>query len=221
MGTEVLDLNEFRKKLQTFNKHYLKDFDRFWVWKLKEETRNEHILDDSHREETCRRLWVTLRGWQAYRPYNSNECLRILEDSLRKMSDAYNQIRVFTLLEFDEVPSKPLELIWHELGRVKEEGGETDTHGYYYIVSLSKHLMFLWGQTLAFDSRVRARIPWSYNAPKGNRWCFDDWKRIMKSFQEDLRQDREALNAFRSETLNRFGANPIVPYGRYLDVYYH
>lgn len=217
----MIDLEEFRTKLTTFSQYYMRDFDGFWKRKLQIETEEHHILSDSHRRETCRKLWTILRGWQAYRPYNSTACLGILEDSLERITDAYNQIRNYSLLEFDHVPDKPLELIWHELGRVKEEDGRRDPYGYYYIVSLSKHLMFLWGQTLAFDSRVRARIPWSYHAPKGNRWCLEDWKRVMSSFQEELRDSRETLDTFNRESLRRYGTDSIVPYGRFFDVYHH
>ena len=217
----MIDLQEFRTKLTTFSQDYMKDFDRFWKRKLQIETEGDHILSHSHRSETCRKLWTILRGWQAYRPYNSTACLRILEDSLENMADAYNQIRNYSLLQFGQIPDKPLELIWHELGRVKEEDGKRDPYGYYYIVSLSKHLMLLWGQTLAFDSRVRARIPLSYSAPKGNRWCLEDWKRVLASFQEELRNDREILDAFNMESLKRHGTDSIIPYGRFLDVYHH
>jgi len=214
----MIDVKEFARAASA---HYMSEFDGFWRWKLEVETKKDHILDDAHRREACRRLWTILRGWQAYRPSDSTVCLRILEDSLGKMADAYNQIRSYSLLEFDEVPNKPLELVWHDLGRVKEDDGKRDLYGYYYIVSLSKHLMFLWGQTLAFDSKVRARIPWPYNAPKGNRWCLEDWKRTIRSFQEDLRRDRETLDAFNRESLRRYGTSFIVPYGRFLDMYYH
>jgi len=197
----------------------MSEFDGFWRWKLEIETQKDHILDDAHRREAYRRLWTILPRWQTYRPTKSTVCLRILEDSLGKMADAYNQIRSYSLLEFDEVPNKQLELIWHELGRVKEKDGKRDLYGYYSIVSVSKHLMFLWGQTLAFDSKVRARIP--YNAPKGNRWCLEDWKRVMRSFQEDLRRDRETLDAFNRESLRRYGTCSIVPHGRFFDIYYH
>lgn len=215
---KMIDLEEFKAKLRA---RYMSKFHEFWRWKVKTETKREHILDDNYRNQACSKLWSILRGWQAYRPYNPTACLRILEDSLVKMADAYNQIRNYSLLEFDKIPEKPLELIWHELGRVKEKDGKRDPYGYYYIVSLSKHLMFLWGQTLAFDSRVRARIPWSHNAPKGKRWCLEDWKRVMRSFLEDLRTNRETLDAFNKESLKRYGTDSIVPYGRFFDVYYH
>lgn len=215
---KMIDLEEFRAKLRT---RYMSKFDGFWRWKIKTETEGEHILDDNHINQACSKLWSILRGWQAYRPHDSDACLRVLKDALKKMTDSYNQIRTYSLLEFDKVPDKLLNMIWHELGRVKEKDGRKNNYGYYYIVSLSKHLMFLWGQTPAFDSRVRTHIPRSYNASKNNRWHFGEWKRVMLSFREDLMQEPEAVNAFKAESLKMYGTESTVPYGRFLDVYYH
>jgi len=217
----MLDIEKFRVKLQSFNASYISDFDGFWRWKLSIETGKGHILNATHRGEACRKLWSILREWQAYRPFNSTACLRILKDSLETISDAYNEIRTYSLLQFDGLPAKPLELIWHELGRVKEEGGNKNDHGYYYIVSLSKHLMFLWGQTLAFDSKVRKHIPSSCGIPRDFRWNFEDWKRVMQQFKEDLKPRSEIVDAFNKESLKRYGTNSLVPYGRFLDIYYH
>jgi hypothetical protein len=217
----MIDLKEFRAKLRTFEPYYMREFDEFWRWKIKTETERKHILDDKYRDQTCSKLWSILRGWQAYRPYNSTACLRVLEDALKKMADAYNQIRSYSLLEFDKIRDEPLKLIWHELGRVKEIGGRKNKYGYYYIVSLSKHLMFLWGQTPAFDSRVRTHIPWSYNVSKDNRWHFGEWKSVLERFQEDLSQEPEVVDSFKKESLKRYGTESMVPYGRFLDVYYH
>ena len=214
----MIDLKKFARAVHS---HYLSEFDGFWRWKLETENENDHILDYAHREETSKRLWTILRGWQAYRPSDSTVCLGILEESLWKMADSYNQIRSYSLLEFDQVPEKPLESVWHELGRVKEKEGKRDLQGYYSIVSLSKHLMFLWGQTLAFDSIVRRNIDWSFNVPKSSRWCLEDWKRVMTSFQEGLGRDEETLEAFRKESLRRYGTDSIVPHGRFFDIYYH
>lgn len=215
---KMIDLEEFRTKLRT---RYMSKFDGFWRWKIKTETKGEHILDDNYRNQACSKLWSILRGWQAYRPYDSDACLRVLKGALKKMADSYNQIRTYSLLEFDKVPDKPLNMIWHELGRVKESGGRKNKHGYYYIVSLSKHLMFLWGQTLAFDSRVRTRMPWSFNVSRDNRWPFEEWKRVLADVQKNLKQEPEVVAALKRESLKRYGTESIVPYGRFLDVYYH
>jgi len=137
------------------------------------------------------------------------------------MADSYNQIRTYSLLGFDKVPDKPLNTIWHELGRVKESNGRRTKHGDYYIVSLSKHLMFLWGQTPAFDSKVRTRMPSSLNVPRKNRWSFEKWKRVLASIQKDINKEPEVVVAFKEESQEKYGTESTVPYGRFLDVYYH
>lgn len=225
----MVDLEQFRFRLQSFACKYPGyetdpyDFDEFWRWKLRVETQNEHILDDTHRRQTYLRLRRALPKWRTYRPYNSATCLRILEDSLGKISNAYNKIRSYSLLEFNEVPDKPLKLIWNELGRVKERGGNRNSRRYYYIVAVSKPLIFLWGQTLAFDSRVRAHIPrFNFHSYviKDTRWSFRTWKRVMESFQEDLAREPEVVGLFKEESLRRYGTDHTVPYGRFLDIYY-
>lgn len=217
----MIDLEQFGSRLQTFARlDYAGDFDGFWRWKLRTETKNEQILDDSHRRETYRRLCNILPGWLTYRPYDSAVCLRVLKDSLERISDAYDHIRGYTLLEFDEIPDEPLELIWHELGRAKEDRGNRNSNGYYYIVSISKPLMFLWGQTLAFDSIVRTHVPWPCNVPKDNRWRFEEWKKVMESFQEGLKQQPDCVELFKEESRKKYGTDFLVPYGQFLDLYY-
>ena len=214
----MTDLEEFRTKLHT---RYMSEFDGFWRWKIKIETEGEHILDDNYRDQACSKLWSALRGWQAYRPCDSNVCLRVLKGALKNMADSYNQIRNYSLLEFDRVPNKPLNVIWHELGRVKEIDGRKNEHGYYYIVSLTKHLMFLWGQTPAFDSKVRTRMPSSFNISRYNQWPFEEWKRVLADIQKNLTQEPEVVATFKEESQKRYGTESIVPYGRFLDMYYH
>lgn len=145
----------------------------------------------------------------------------ILEISLGRISEAYNQIRSYSLLEFNEVPQEPLELIWHELGRVKEKDGVIEPKGDYYIVPISKPLMFLWGQTLVFDSKVRVRVPRSFKVPRyDTRWHFKEWSRIMAKFQEDLREQPETVDIFKQVSREKYGSDSTVPYGQFLDLYY-
>lgn len=217
----MIDQKEFKHRLQTFEQlDYAGDFKGFWKWKLRTELKNAHILDDAHRRETYHRLSLILPGWLTYRPFDSAACLKILKDSLRNMSEAYNQVRSYTLLEFDEIPDEPLELIWHELGRAKEVGGNKNSTGYYYIVSICKPLMFLWGQTLAFDSLVRENVPLRYNVPKSNRWSFENWERVMKKIQRNLKQNSEATDFFKQASREKYETDSIVPYGQFLDLYY-
>jgi len=218
---EMIDLERFKSRLQAFEQlDYVGDWNGFWRWKLKTETRNEHILDNNHRKETYRRLCHILPRWLTYRPYDSTLCLKVLENSLENVSDAYDHIRSFSLLEFDRIPSELLELIWHELGRAKEEGGNRGVFGLYYVVAITKPLMFLWGQTLAFDSIVRTHIPGQYNVSTHNRWRFKEWNRVMRTFHNYLRQKPGVVELFKKVSLEKYGTDLVVPYGQFLDLYY-
>jgi len=217
----MIDLTQFRSRPQAFVRlDYAVDYEGFWRWKLEIETKNEHILDDNHRRETYHRLCLTLPRWLTYRGAPGIKWREILEDSLDRISEAYDQIRSYSLLEFSEVPDDPLELIWHELGRVKENAGNRNSAGLYYIVAITKPLMFLWGQTLAFDSIVRTHVPRSYNVPKCTQWCFDEWKRVIESFQVGLKQQPEDVELLKEVSQEKYGTDSIVPYGQFLDLYY-
>jgi len=129
----LINLKEFESRFQSFkeldSKTYPYSFGEFWKWKLRTETRDEHILDDKHIKETYEKLSQTLKIWQWHRPYRFSELAKRLRDALEKIRDAYNQIRGHSLLEFNDIPNEPLELIWHELGRVKTYG--KNPSGYY------------------------------------------------------------------------------------------
>jgi len=78
--------------------------------------------------------------------------------------------------------------------------------------------MLLWGQTLGFDKNVRNNSPnW---VSKNHRWSFNMWYRVMKRFQETLLKEPNVITAFNEEAHARYGSESIVPYGRFLDIYY-
>lgn len=221
----------FKYKFQQYEKkwpnHWYKEngFGNFFRWKLDIENNNEHILDDNHRGETYNRLCKILPAWKTYRPYSSDVCLRRLRKAHEIMSDAYDNIRDYSLLEFSRVSKNSLKIIWEELGCVKEENGEKNIEGLYYIIAVCKPLMFLWGQTPAFDSYVRRNFlrdfPTYQKHCFDNRWNFEDWWRVMKIFQEELDQNSEVANFIREESLKIFGVGSTIPYGRFLDIYYY
>jgi len=125
------------------------------------------------------------------------------------------------LLEFDKIPNEPLEIIWHELGSIKTF--EKNKGGYYLAMATTKPLMFLWGQTLAFDSVVRGRMPRFDDASfdlTGNYWTFEQWKEMMLRFQHELRQQPEAIDLFKKVSLEEYGNDSAVPYGQFIDLYY-
>ena len=219
----MIDLKQLIEKLESFPSNYMNDFDEFWKWKLETESENGHILDDDHQEETYEKLRRILRGWQYLRGGGGYKVdpWATLKYSLRKISDAYNQIRKYTLLEFSEVPNELLESIWHELGRVKESDGNKNPVGYYNVISICRPLMLLWGQTLAFDLRVRENIPQGYNVSKyKTQWKFEKWRRVMERFQGGLKQNSEVVDLLKKVSLRKYGTDSIVPYGRFLDIYY-
>jgi len=200
------------------------DFHRFWKWKIEVEAGKGNILDDNHRKETFNILRKALPKWKTYRPFKSAKCLKVLEVSLEKIAEAYDQIRNYELLEFSKVPAELLKLIWHELGRAKERKGVVNSEGYYYIVAVSKPLLFLWGQTLAFDSIVRSNIPrfgiYSYLIAN-TRWSFETWVKTMGNFADLLHNQPDAIEVFKKEAEIKYGKDYVVPYGRFLDIYYY
>jgi hypothetical protein len=80
--------------------------------------------------------------------------------------------------------------------------------------------MFLWGQTLAFDSIVRTHALQHHNIPKRTQWRFEEWMRVMESFQQGLRQQPEDVQLFRETSREKYGVESPVPYGQFIDLYY-
>lgn len=218
----MLDLGLFSKRLELYDRlDYTSDFEEFWEYKFKTETDKVQILDDDFRIDTYRMMCRILPKWKTYRGVRGIRWKESLKDSLKNMSEAYNRVRNYSLLEFDDIPIEPLNLIWHELGRIKERNGNRNPNGIYYVVAVTKPLMFLWGQTLAFDSNVRAHTPSSFNVSKYmTRWSFEDWRNIMLKFQDGLNKQQEDVAFINQVSYEKFGAYSIVPYGQFLDLYY-
>lgn len=218
----MIDLEEFKSRVNSFPRDYMKNFNYLWEWKIRVESNGaNHILDANHQGETYRRLCEILPKWQTYRNGDNSDPLETLRDSLRNISEAYNQIRSYTLLEFSEVPRESLEVIWDELGRVKERNGNRNEYGDYSIISVCKPLLLMWGQTLAFDSKVRKHCSQSYSVPKySNRWNLELWISVMKEFSGHLNENVDCIEAIKTESERRYRADFIVPYGRFLDIFY-
>jgi len=136
-----------------------------------------------------------------------------LRRALEKIRDAYNQIRNYSLFEFNHIPDEPLKLIWHELGCVKTKE-EKSRSGYYLIMGITKPLMLLWGQTPAFDSVVRAKMPkFGILRLTDYYWDFTAWKTVLTKFQEGLKQQPEVIQVFKEVSREEYGSNSIIPYG--------
>lgn len=214
--------DEFKKRIKAFPQRYWDNFDEVWKWKLKVETEGSaHSLDEDHRKEAYRRLSLILPRWQTYRNGNNSDSLGTLRDAISRIEEEYNQLRGYSLLEFDEVPTEILEKIWHELGRVKEKDGHRNKSGCYSAVAVSKPLLLIWGQTPAFDSFVRKHMAMTYDIPKyACNWNLDAWINALKQLSRTLNDNEETVKLMKDETIKRYGKGTTVPYGRYIDVYY-
>jgi len=218
-GQAIMPPDQIERSLQTFRYGTWNDFDKFWAWKLEVERGSAHILDRAHQDETAERLCGFLRGWLVYRGCRNPNRWQDFRQSLRQIPEAYDSIRRYSLLEFSSIPQAPLEFIWHELGRVKEADGQR-TQGNYYVIAVCKPLMFLWGQTLSFDSQNRKHIPGKFGAPRYHRWDFAAWKGVLERFQRELNGDAETVKYMEKVSEDKYGTAPIVPYGRFLDILY-
>lgn len=220
----MLNTVEFKNRLEIYAEmNYEEHFNKFWDWKLKTENESTHILDDAHRDETHHKLCEMAGDYQVYRNSKNTEWKKTLSESLESLADAYNQIRRYDLLDFDNVPQESLKLIWDELGRVKEQNGEKNSDGNYYAVAVTKPLMFLWGQTLAFDSNVRGFIPFCViekKILKTTKWNFETWRGAVKGSSAFLKQNTAIIDLSKKISTEKYGTDSIVPYGRFLDIYY-
>lgn len=225
-GQDMFDPDEFYRRFQKFKKiDYANSFYSFWKYKVNVEAGAGHILDSTHMRRTVSKLGPILRAWQAYRPFDSSVCLERLETSLGEMVSEYDLIRNISLLEFDKAPRNVLKTIWHKLGRVKEYDGKENSYSRYYVMATTKQLMFLWGQTLAFDELVRDKMPpsdYTYvrMRARNNKWTFTMWHNVMSEFQERVLEMPEFIDLCHTVCLKEFGNDEIIPYGQFIDLYY-
>lgn len=217
----MISPDELKTRLGFFPGSYWANFDYVWKWKIKVESESSQILDEDHRKEAYAKLSKILPRWKTYRMGDSSEPLEILKESLDAISEAYDKLRRYTLLDFENIPHETLETVWHELGRAKEKDGKRNNNGYYYIIAVTKPLLLIWGQTLAFDSEVRKHLPKNYRIRKYScRWKLDEWINTMKQLSRDLNTNPRIVEWMRKESKARYGQDVIVPYGRFLDVFY-
>ena len=218
----MFNLFELQLRIKSFPEQYIENFN--YIWKRKNEIEsngNSSLLDEDHRNETYRRLCSILPKWQTYRPMDYTPCLVTLRDSLLNISEAYNQLRKHTLLDFENIPNETLQLIWHELGKTKEPSGEMNEYGSYSVISICKPLLLIWGQTPAFDSRVRKNMSQNYRINKySSNWNLGEWKNIMTQLSRQPNEDKSVIDFIKDKSVEWYGKNTAIPYGRFLDIYY-
>jgi hypothetical protein len=119
-------------------------------------------------------------------------------------------------LDFDKVPTKELEHIWNTLGMTKPNPSNLPGS---LVMTVTKPLMFIWGQTPAFDELVRQRMP--MNAASGfrnNRWEFSLFLTVLKELQATL-LNNSALRASMSKiSIEKYGTDKVIPYGQFIDL---
>lgn len=215
-----IDCDKLSERIQAFNPNYFEDFNNFWTRKNSIETDNISVLDTGHFDLTYFMLRHILSSWQTYRNSSNLTHLETLKESLTNIREAYSCIKEYSLLAFDKVPREDLEYIWHMLGRVKQPEGKTNSKGKYNVIAVCKPLMLLWGQTMAFDSNVRYHIS-GMNIHSGQySWIFDKWYDAMIMFSEYLLETPDVAQCIEKESHKVYGNKVMVPYGRFLDIYY-
>jgi hypothetical protein len=209
--------DQYITHFERFPRKYRNDFDSFWRWKLSVENIDDHILDSQHVNETYVHIVPILRRWQYFKNSKNHDTFGTLRIAFSNIAPLYTQLKKYSLLNFDDIEKGLLEKIWHELGRCKEENGNINEYGEYSAIAVCKPLMLLWGQTLAFDSNVREnmkRQKLHYN------WSFERWYSIMNETMSGLRNNQSLLDFFKHDSNTRYLSDTIIPYGRYLDIYF-
>lgn len=218
----LIDTEEFQKRYKEFEKLDFQSrphtFHGFWRYKLTIEKQEAHLLDDSNVNETLSKLGPILRIWQWHRPYEFEYCFEPFKQTIRKVSSAYDKISKFSLTEFDQIPIEELEKIWNELGSIKPQGEYSRGE---LVMTITKPLMFLWGQTPAFDSVVREKMPLlGVTGFRNIRWEFNTWINAMRKLQKYLDNNPEVLDCFKKTSMEKYGTDTKVPYGQFFDLYY-
>lgn len=218
--------NDFKSKFEHFKKldnptdQY--SFGGFWKWKLATENESAQILDEKNLNITYDKLSKTLRKWKwarSNRPSNFDELAPKLLCSLKSMRNSYNELRKYSLLEIEEISEALLKNVWDEIGCVKSL--EKNRPGYYLVMGATKPLMFLWGQTPAFDSVVRKEMPkFGITGLTCDHWNFEMWKKVLASFKDELEQQHGLIEFLKQMSKDEYNTDRIVPYGQFIDLYY-
>jgi hypothetical protein len=221
----MIDINSLTTSLQSFSsgyrtRKYDKQFNDFWVWKNQVE-KTESILNEVHVNETWNRLRKILGGWQTYRGTRNDYPYSDLKTSLNDIVESFKVLNEYSILDFEKIPVPTLESLWHNLGRVKEPKGEMNDEGNYFVIAVCKPLMLLWGQTLAFDQRVRFSLPKKFQVfMKDRKWTLSRWHSIMRSISNWLNTQPDLVDFIEQESARRYGENMKIPYGRFLDIHF-
>jgi hypothetical protein len=184
------------QKIFQFKRKYPNSrFDEFWKYKLLAEKTDASILDIQHIDTTTEKISAMLNSsaWGVCRtgvPQYSE-----IYNILFKIKDPYNKIRIIELGSGkikgirEEISSAYTGL--KGISNTNPKHHDPDNFGNYYIMGKSKVLMFLWGQTPGFDSRVVERFSlWNHDpAPYQLRHLFTETIQYSPSEFCDILED--------------------------------
>ena len=236
---QIQIVNDFAETIKRFMESCTSDsstFVNFWKRKIKLETNSESILDESNIDLTTNCLIGMAKSWKLYRGTKMVHIKNNLRNTLQQITSLYDTVRSKTLMDLgtkkvSEDLEKPLNDLWEKLASIKDKENSEKS---FLIMAPTKFLMFLWGQTPAFDEYLRTRYakglwnkssgdelnknPWTRN----NRWTFKEWIGALNLIGDRIRKNNllktklEELNDryFESKSENR-----IIPYGFFIDAY--
>lgn len=220
--TQSQIIEKFKQAFRKFPQNYQVDFDTFWLWKIKTESRTEHILDTEYLDRTFNRLSPILKGWQYNRGPNIDQNpLENLKLALKNISEEYNEIRNLSLLDIEQFEIKPIQRIWEEFGNVKVNKTNEEIR-LPLVISICKPLMLIWGQTLAFDTKVRGSYykEYKFSFLRKNRWSLNEWLYSLFLSYSLLEKNDEFKKYLKKCSIKKYGDHSLIPYGRLLDIYY-
>lgn len=218
-----------RQKIRKFKVVYPKSlFDSFWQYKMQVESAGGSILDRDHIDDTATHLSKMLDhpGWELSRlGVPSVPSIRRI---LKGIAEPYEVIRKVALGQgiMSNVKSPLAEIYTGLTGISHTRWADPDEFGSYYIMGKSKVLMFIWGQTPGFDSKVRARFDSWTHPPFPSllpHLCEEDVRYMPNQYCAILEELDQWVQAWPTNNgRNCFGSLcPEWPVGRIIDVVYY
>ena len=153
----------FQQKINSSNTKYPHSrFNVFCRYKERVETTGASILDQDNLNETTVHIDGMLRDPAWVMNETGIPSYLLVRSTLEGIANSYNKIRHIKLGD-GKIASirSDLSLTYRSLrgiANTNQSNNDGDTLGRYFIVGKTKVLMFIWGQTPAFDSRLKAHL---------------------------------------------------------------
>lgn len=227
-------LEECQRRIKTFDSNYPgSTFDEFWQYKLEVE-KSGSILDSTHLDETAKLLDTKLLRHPKWGLWWTH--IPPIEEIKRILNGIYDEYQIIKSVELgdnslvvDKNFSKALCSIYDKLCGITHTrwGDLPDNTRASYLVGKSKVLMFIWGQTPGFDSKVVWNLTIGNSKVEHDRLpiCVGVTKYTAQEFHETLQildgwvqmWNRKYKNR---RPLQRLSSNRPRPVGRIIDIIY-